>query len=1075
MSTAAGRGARIAYSVLRYVTVALFFVFAAAVFGFYGASAVDMNTLLGSTESIGSVYSMYDGVLLQMPELENSMLALIVVASVQAVIAAAALFLSLLPRTRDIEIVRDRVTLGSAVSYLSFVFYIFYIIAAAVIMSKITSFDDGAGLLEIGACPKLLLAFAIVFFVLSAGAGIVRFLLGRYYPELPIAESTARAERRKKYAPEFTVTDGEVTKVPLLFYVERNVKLSRLTSAMLWINVAATVVCFGFLIQLLGGDYEIVPPLVSPHSVVAICVGVCAVASVFAFAVPVKAFLPEEFLQVVGRKKPKKKDKGVNHIGKFVFYFVLWFIFTAIAVCGSFACGVAIRAYIIYSAFALVVGVCLILLTSAVDKRNIEIAKYLFGTVAPMRSDAPTVDYDPERERVALGKYKAAVRQGCAPRETDGENVKKLGVRRIKTIVASVATVAAAVVAAVVMPISVDRFSAGYVGSMPVYNNTVPAEFMFGKADETTEVETGKNEYGAIVETTYEYFGGEYKKLYKKAKELQEKLESAVEAGDAEETAKLTEQAATAELRLSELVHDYLKVVCVRDGFGKTDEIILEKNRCMAKPTAKKTVKSITLTQYDFLIYGNIFGADVHFECYYTDGSYKYSSVPTSALSAVDMSKTGELTLSWSDNWGDYSADIRLVDTVDGTVKYDNGKSFGYTLSIDEQTSTAYKPVVELSLYGKSHISIAGLEYWDLELPWKPYIEYITRVEFDKNVSELLELFKYEQRDAGGNIYDYYSLESVQIDEADSAFKSVGGAVYNKDVTELIFVPRGYAGEEFAVPNTVTKIRRYAFGVGGFIESTVPTSNIKSVFIPKSVVEIEGDAFAYGVWYGIKFYAQAAARPVGWNIYDNIVFGCSAEKHDYTFETNGGSSVENICGAYIVEEFPIPTKDGYIFGGWYDDPQFSGTPQPMGGDALTVPYKSESDVTLYAKWVSSDAWKWKDGAFGAGSEQWTAIKVELTERYTDGYGRTYYTASYEGRIYNTAKKVCWYVYIADKDGRLSADTLDHSKDCLIYDIVDGKSVMKGPICEVKAGHVYYIAAYGEGVRFDLLPEESVAE
>ena len=62
----------------------------------------------------------------------------------------------------------------------------------------------------------------------------------------------------------------------------------------------------------------------------------------------------------------------------------------------------------------------------------------------------------------------------------------------------------------------------------------------------------------------------------------------------------------------------------------------------------------------------------------------------------------------------------------------------------------------------------------------------------------------------------------------------------------------------------------------------------------------------------------------------------------YTFETNGGSQIENITGTII--ELPIPTKEGYLFYGWYEN-------EDLSGDKIdSAYYYSKDNCTLYAKY-----------------------------------------------------------------------------------------------------------------------------
>lgn len=77
-----------------------------------------------------------------------------------------------------------------------------------------------------------------------------------------------------------------------------------------------------------------------------------------------------------------------------------------------------------------------------------------------------------------------------------------------------------------------------------------------------------------------------------------------------------------------------------------------------------------------------------------------------------------------------------------------------------------------------------------------------------------------------------------------------------------------------------------------------------------------------------------------------MIFVISHNGFTVSFETNGGSSVSSVRvlhGEKVPQE-QIPTREGYVFTGWYSD------------RACTVPWAIESDVvtgslTLYAGWA----------------------------------------------------------------------------------------------------------------------------
>ena len=116
--------------------------------------------------------------------------------------------------------------------------------------------------------------------------------------------------------------------------------------------------------------------------------------------------------------------------------------------------------------------------------------------------------------------------------------------------------------------------------------------------------------------------------------------------------------------------------------------------------------------------------------------------------------------------------------------------------------------------------------------------------------------------------------------------------------------------------------------------------------------------FGYGIFNNCtnlcQIYYQGSVED--WEmIYDSsqvptsiVKFGYDAVEHTYTFNVNGGDNVESIKSVVAIE-LPTPTKEGYYFGGWYDNAEFNGTP-------LASPYYSSANQTLYAKWLTEEEW-----------------------------------------------------------------------------------------------------------------------
>lgn len=67
------------------------------------------------------------------------------------------------------------------------------------------------------------------------------------------------------------------------------------------------------------------------------------------------------------------------------------------------------------------------------------------------------------------------------------------------------------------------------------------------------------------------------------------------------------------------------------------------------------------------------------------------------------------------------------------------------------------------------------------------------------------------------------------------------------------------------------------------------------------------------------------------------------EEKTYSFNTNGGNDLEDI-NSIMIDKLPTPTKEGYMFGGWYDN-------EELKGSCYTDKYFSQENVTLYAKWL----------------------------------------------------------------------------------------------------------------------------
>ncbi len=171
--------------------------------------------------------------------------------------------------------------------------------------------------------------------------------------------------------------------------------------------------------------------------------------------------------------------------------------------------------------------------------------------------------------------------------------------------------------------------------------------------------------------------------------------------------------------------------------------------------------------------------------------------------------------------------------------------------------------------------------------------------------------------------------------------------------------------ESLTLPSTIKKIGERAF---------YSTSLMGSISLPASLEVIGSRAFYY-VEDVITFFTSVADAPEGWasnwdiyysSDYHMVLWGFTGEEITYTFETNGGSAVESITSAEPITLPAAPTRDGYIFDGWYNN-------EACEGEALTGSYYNGTVTTIYAKWMTQEEYE----ALFAGKDMQNAIEFTV--------------------------------------------------------------------------------------------------
>lgn len=122
---------------------------------------------------------------------------------------------------------------------------------------------------------------------------------------------------------------------------------------------------------------------------------------------------------------------------------------------------------------------------------------------------------------------------------------------------------------------------------------------------------------------------------------------------------------------------------------------------------------------------------------------------------------------------------------------------------------------------------------------------------------------------------------------------------------------------------------------GGDKMNSITTSIISSEPIPTRY------GYTFLGWYLENTYINKVTFP--YEVTQNITLYAKWEKNKYNvhFELNGGEGVSDL-NVSVIDEEPIPTREGYTFLGWYFESDFI--------NKVTFPYEVKQNITLYAKW-----------------------------------------------------------------------------------------------------------------------------
>ncbi len=125
-----------------------------------------------------------------------------------------------------------------------------------------------------------------------------------------------------------------------------------------------------------------------------------------------------------------------------------------------------------------------------------------------------------------------------------------------------------------------------------------------------------------------------------------------------------------------------------------------------------------------------------------------------------------------------------------------------------------------------------------------------------------------------------------------------------------------------------------------------------------SLVSPIKDGYEFSGWYDNPEFSGSAIQKIDVNATGNIILYAkwnaleNLDEYTINYVLDGGTLPTGTKTTYTIEDsftLTIPSKDGYIFDGWYLDSAFS-------GESITaIALGTTGNLTLYAKWISANS------------------------------------------------------------------------------------------------------------------------
>lgn len=250
---------------------------------------------------------------------------------------------------------------------------------------------------------------------------------------------------------------------------------------------------------------------------------------------------------------------------------------------------------------------------------------------------------------------------------------------------------------------------------------------------------------------------------------------------------------------------------------------------------------------------------------------------------------------------------------------------------------------------------------------------------------------------------DCKKMTDINVNSNNTVYKSMEGVLFDKEGRTLLHYPQAKEGNVYTIENESKEYYEYHIPIGVEIISSwafTSCNKLNRVVIPSTVKRIEDYAFSNlegGFTLSeIIFEAESLLQSVGdrafidcplsvvtltavvppltgseifsvassnliiyapentfdlyqkshWNNFGVLKAGSAAKTYTVKFFTNGGAPLQDLNTVYLYEEI-IPSRENYIFGGWYNNLE-------LNGEQIDFPLMVSGDINFYAKWYSNE-------------------------------------------------------------------------------------------------------------------------